>query len=117
MYCFYFLTNPPSAKAVLPFAPTTGNRHSPGRPIRLLEYRYPIGNFALRQLSGAAPARYVYLEHAPGRLLIAEGGPKWPGGEASAIGTLLSECAARIGQTLPRGKVNNAHLHPSPCAV
>jgi len=35
---FVFLTNPPSAKAVLPFAPTTGNRHSPGRPIRLLEF-------------------------------------------------------------------------------
>ena len=59
-----------------------------------------MGNFALRQSSGAAPARYVYLEHAPGRSLIAEGGPKWSGGEASAIGTLLSECAAGTGRTL-----------------
>jgi hypothetical protein len=62
-----------------------------------------IGNFALRQSSGAAPARYVYLEHAPGRSWIAEGGPEWSGGEASAIGTLLSECAAGTGRTLSSG--------------
>src|SRR5207253_7003439 len=63
--------------------------------------RYPIGNFALRQLSGAAPALYVYLEHAPGRLLIAEGGPKWPGGEASTIGSLLSEVPRGSGEPYP----------------
>jgi len=77
-----------------------------------------MGNFALRQSSGAAPARYVYLEHAPGRSLIAEGGPKWSGGEASAIGTLLSECAAGNGRTLsPAGGLYTCCLHRSACTV
>jgi len=43
------------------------------------------------------------LEARPRKVVIAEGGSKWSGGEASAIGTLLSECAAGTGRTLSPG--------------
>ena len=84
------------------------------------EYRYPLslGNFALRQSSGAAPARYVYLEARPRKVVIAEGGPKWSGGEASAIGTPpFGMCRGDRANPFPGGKGQVEYMLLTPVPV